>query len=82
MLYRVSKKVIKRWGDTIPGWKEWRPARYEFEEEVTIENDDVLVGMAEENSFTYGSEEVIRVLHPEHGLLWVYRADLAQISKK
>ena len=82
MLYRASKKVIKQWGDTIPGWKEWRPARYEFEEEVIIENDDVLVGMSEENSFTYGSEEVIRVLHPEHGLLWVYRADLAQISKK
>ena len=82
MLYRVSKKVIKQWGNTIPGWKEWRPERYEFEDEVTIENDDIMAGMAKENAFTYGSEEVIRVIHPQHGLLWVYREDLAVLSKK
>jgi hypothetical protein len=86
MLYRISAR--RSWRKYAYGFREWDPQVGAFLHRVDFDADVVVVGTGEELSMDdfrttpAADTKVVRVLHPEHGLLWVYREDLAIISKK
>ena len=87
MLYRISAR--RGWRKYAYGFREWDPVVKAFLHRVEFDAGVVLAGTGEELSMDdfrtpspMADAKVVRVLHPEHGLLWVYREDLAILSKK